>query len=119
MCRSIFPPKYLLVDSILTHETALNVFIVSEWIVPCPVYMIKSVRYRICTGCEPKVSGLGQFNNFKHNLIIDKCIVPFGMVSFGVYTLGLEASLELLFHDAFEHHLWLCFSLQCLGIFIS
>jgi hypothetical protein len=39
------------------------------------------------------------------------------MVYFGFYTLGLEpvpfleASLELLFHDAFQHHLWLNFSL--------
>jgi hypothetical protein len=39
------------------------------------------------------------------------------MVSIGAYTLDiepvplLEASLELLFHDAFQHHLWLCFSL--------
>jgi hypothetical protein len=67
--------------------------------------------------CELKVSGWGQFNNFKHTLIIDKCIAPYRMVSFGVYTLGLEpvplleASLELLFHNAFQHHLWLCFNL--------
>jgi hypothetical protein len=39
------------------------------------------------------------------------------MVCFGVYALGLEpvpfleSSLKLLFHDAFQHHLWLSFNL--------
>jgi hypothetical protein len=77
---------------------------------------------------QAKFFGMGAYNDFRVSIQVS--IVPFKVVPFGVYTIGpallslLDASVDLPFHDAFQHHLKFKLNISdileslCLWIFI-